>query len=228
MPRLTIVGATGPTGRLVSRALADSGHPPTVLIRNEGRKAEFEALGARVIIADAMESAAMHSAMTAAVDDSDTVLNLLGGNPFMDPETWPDLDGVINTTEAAVEAGFRRCLLVTSVGTGKSWQYVPEDAYIRPILELKTAAEEHLKASGLDWTIIKPGGLGPPDFHVKRGAPLITENHGVRGLIDREDLAEVIMRVLAAPPEKVLRRELYAVTDRIELHDGNAVRFQIL
>ncbi|MEJ2139064.1 MAG: hypothetical protein P8Y61_06400 [Gammaproteobacteria bacterium] len=63
---------------------------------------------------------------------------------------------------------------------------------------------------------------------LKRDARLNTENRGARGLIDREDLAYVIMRVLAAPPEQVLRRELYAVTDRIELRDGDAVRLQIV
>ena len=196
-------------------------------MRNESRRAEFEALGVKVLIADAMSPASLLEAMRFAAADSDTVLNLLGGNPFEDPVSWPDRDGVINATDAAAAAGFKRCILVTSVGTGSGWQFVPRDAYIRPILELKSAAEDHLKSSSLDWTIIKPGGLGPPDYRIKRGDPLITENHGIRGLIDREDLADVIISILGAPPDLVRHRELHAVADRIEEHAGKAEPFSL-
>lgn len=227
MPGITIFGATGPTGLLVTKRLADLGHSLVAALRSEERRAEFEQLGARVVLADAMDRDSVFSAMLDAAASSDTVLNLLGGNPFTDPATWPDRDGVINATDAASNAGFKRYILVTSVGTGASWRFVPEDAYIRPILELKSAAEEHLKQSALDWTIIKPGGLGPPDYRIKQGEPLITQNHGVRGLIDREDLADVICRVLLANPEIVRRKELYVVVDRLEEHDGPARAFAL-
>ena len=92
---------------------------------------------------------------------------------------------------------------------------MPGDAYIRPILELKSKAEAHLKSTGLDWTIIKPGGLGPPDYRIQTGDPLLTENHGVRGLIDRKDLADVILRVLFDDTGQTLHKEIYAVVDRV-------------
>jgi hypothetical protein len=86
------------------------------------------------------------------------------------------------------------------------------------MLELKTKAEAHLKQTSLDWTIIKPGGLGPPDYKIKNGDPLVTENHGVRGLIDRNDLADVILRIIF--DDSTIRKELYAVVDRIEQFAG--------
>ena len=227
MRAITILGATGPTGTLVTRQLTAEGATVIAVMRSADRQAEFEALGARVILADAMDRDSLFPALEKAAQSTDTLLNLLGGNPFQPPESWPDREGVMNTTDAAIAAGFRRYILVTSVGTGASWEFVPSDAYIRPILELKSAAEEHLKTTSLDWTIIKPGGLGPPDYRIKRGNPLITENHGVRGLIDREDLAAVITRVLAAPPPSVLHRELYAVVDRLEEHAGSAEPFPL-
>jgi len=212
---------------MVTPRLIAMGHPVTAIMRSETRRAEFEALGAKVALADALDRDSLFPTLESAATGNVTVLNLLGGNPFMEPATWPDLTGVVNTTDAAVAAGISRYILVTSVGTGESWQYVPKDAYIRPILELKTQAEAHLKSTGLNWTIIKPGGLGPPDFRIQRGNPTITQNHGIRGLIDREDLADVILRVVTAPPEQLRHRELYAVVDQIEHHDGEPEPFPL-
>ena len=121
----------------------------------------------------------------------------------------------------------RRFVLVTSVGTGDSWQFVPEDAYIRGILELKTKAEAHLKETSLDWTVVKPGGLGPPDYRIPTGNPLLSENHGVRGLIDRTDLADVVLRVMASAPTVTLHKEIYAVVDKLEKHAGEPAVFEL-
>ncbi len=173
-----------------------------------------------------MQPDAPNKVLETTVDNYPILLNLLGGNPFNDPSTWPDYRGVVNVTNAALAAGCQRYVLVTSVGTGESWRYVPEtEAFLTPIIQLKDRAEAHLKQTSLQWTVLKPGGMGPPDYRLERGDPLITENHGVRGLIDREDLADVILRVLAASPDRVVHRELYAVVQRIEQHAGNPKPF---
>ena len=221
-----VFGATGPTGRLVMTELRARGSPVAAVLRSDAGADEIAAEGIEVLRADAMQPGTLPPILTASRERYPILLNLLGGNPFAEPETWPDHKGVVNVTNAACAAGYRRYILVTSVGTGESWQYVPESAaYIKPIIELKTLAEAHLKATELDWTIIKPGGLGPPDYEIPRGRPLITENHGVRGLIDRHDLADVVLRVLAADARITAHRELYAVADRIEHHAGSPAVF---
>jgi uncharacterized protein YbjT (DUF2867 family) len=212
---------------LVTQALTQAGRRVTAILRSDKRRGELEQLGVQVLHGDAMDPESLPPVLEKAKDSCSILLNLIGGNPFQDPATWPDFSGVKNVTDAAVAAGWKRYLLVTSVGTGASAKYVPADAYIRPILELKSKAEDHLKQSGLDWTIIKPGGLGPPDYVIPPGEPLVTENHGVRGLIARADLARVILSVLNASPERSLHRELYTVTDRIEFHAGNASPFKL-
>ena len=225
---ILVLGGTGPTGTLVMQGLRGIGTPVTAILRSSARQAELETLGIKVILGDAMDRNSVFQAVSAAAADCSLVLNLLGGNPFADPATWPDLEGVNNVTDAAVAAGIKRYVLVTSVGTGASWQYVPETAgYIKPIIELKTQAEAYLKNTDLDWTIIKPGGLWPPGYEFQRGKALITENHGVRGLIDREDLAEVLLEVLSAAPETILHKELYAVVERIEHHAGEPREFKL-
>jgi len=221
MPGVLIFGATGPTGTLVATMLRERGIAVAAVLRSEARREEFEHIGAEVLRADAMQADSLPSILESAVDRFPILLNLLGGNPFEEPESWPDYEGVRNVTEAAAAAGYRRYILVTSVGTGDSWQYADAaEAMLKPIIQLKSRAEAHLKATGLDWTILKPGGLGPPQWQNARGKPLITENHGVRGLIDREDLADVILRILGADSDHIRHRELYTVVDKIEHHAG--------
>lgn len=222
-----VLGSTGPTGELVTRQLCEQGRPVGVIHRSDSRREDFERWGAQVIMADAFDRDDYIAAMVSAAAEFGTVLNLLGGNPFQPAETWPDYTGNVNAIDGAVAAGVSRFVFVTSVGTGASWEYVPKDAYIRPIIELKSKAEDHLKATQLDWTIIKPGGLGPPDYRIATGDPLITENPGVRGLIDRTDLANVIMRVLADSSGATSRKELYAVVDSIEHHHGEPAVFEL-
>jgi uncharacterized protein YbjT (DUF2867 family) len=227
MDGVLILGSTGPTGEMLTRRLCEAGRTVVVIHRSDSRRDEFEAWGARVIKADAFDREAYIAAIQSVASDCSTVLNLLGGNPFQPAETWPDYTGNVNAIDGAVAAGISRFVFVTSVGTGASLEYVPKDAYIRPIIELKSKAEDHLKTTELAWTIIKPGGLGPPDYRIKTGDPLITENPGVRGLIDRTDLANVIMRVLFESSGATVHKELYAVVDNIEHHHGEPDVFEL-
>jgi len=187
--------------------------------RSDAHKEEFESWGATVVYGDAMERETCIELLGQLANRCDVLVNLMGGNPFNDPDTWPDHIGNVNVIDGAVATGIGRFIFVTSVGTGQSGQYVPDGPRIYgQMLELKTKAEDHLKQTSLDWTILKPGGLGPPDYEIQSGNPLITENHGVRGLIDRHDLAEVILRVMF--DDSTLHKELYAVVDRIETFAG--------
>jgi nucleoside-diphosphate-sugar epimerase len=225
MSRIAILGSTGPTGRIITQRLCAAGHSVIVVHRSESARDEFESWGATVVYGDAFDREGYFNVIAEIAPDCDALVDLLGGNPFSPPETWPDLVGNVNAIDGAQAAQLQRFILVTSVGTGESWQYVPEKAYIRPIIELKTQAEEHLKQSSLDWTILKPGGLGPPDYEIQTGEPLITENHGVRGLIDRRDLADVVLRVLF--DDSAVHKELYTVVDRIEHFAGEPTVFPL-
>lgn len=226
IPGVIVFGATGPTGTLVCRQLRALGVPVAAVLRSPAREAEFTALGAEVCRADAMQPQTLAPTLESTVNKYPILLNLIGGNPFTDPSAWPDHDGVVNVSNAAATAGYQRYVLVTTVGTGASWRYVPDtENFLVPIIKLKDKAEQHLKQTALDWTILKPGGLGPPDYRHERGAVLLTENPGVRGLIDREDLAAILIELLAADPARIRHRELYAVVQQIEQFAGEPEAF---
>jgi len=220
-----VLGSTGPTGEMLVRELCAIGRTTWVMHRTDERRAEFERLGAITLIGDAMDRDSILRATEQAAVACDTIVNLIGGNPMQAPDTWPDYEGNVNAIDAAASASIRRFVFVTSVGTGSSWQYVPEDAFTRPILELKSRAEAHLRDSGLRYCIIKPGGLWHGEEVRDGDAVLVTENDSVRGVIDRTQLVEVIRQVLDDKGGVTDGKELYAVTYKISVLDGNAEPF---
>jgi nucleoside-diphosphate-sugar epimerase len=215
-----VLGATGPTGMLLVDALLQAGRPVWVLLRDESRRAGFESRGVTALGGDAMDREAVFAAARQAAGACDTIVDLIGGSPMAPPETWPDLHGNINVIDAATAAGFGRFVFVTSVGTGSSSRYVPPNDFTRPLLELKSRAEEHLARSGLRYCIIKPGGLWHREQVAARDRPLVTECDAVRGIIDRTQLVEVILDVLADSRGVTDGKSLYAVTYKIRTLTG--------
>ena len=215
-----ILGSTGGTGEMITRRLIED-RPVSVLHRSDKRRDEFEALGIQVIAGDAMDRDSMMSAAAEAAKTCDVLVSLLGGIPFTEPEGWPDYTGNVNAMDAAAAAGIKRFIFVTSIGTGSSSGYVPEASFLIPLLELKTRAEDYLKNTDLDWTIIKPGGLGKPgEFPEAPEHALVTENHGVRGVIERGPLAEVIVQVVDDPDGRTLGKELHVAAHKLQFFEG--------
>ena len=108
-------------------------------------------------------------------------------------EPPPDFEGNRNIADAAEEAGVKRMILVTTIGAGDSANTPPfvSRAVLQKILPLKTRAEDYLKASSLEYTIVRPGGLmsSPPT-----GNGVLSENPETFGFIYRSDLAQLLGR----------------------------------
>ena len=193
--------------------------------RNDERQSEYENRGATVLIGDAMDRDSIVDVTAQAATACDTVVNLIGGSPQQPASSWPDFSGNVNAIDAAAGAGIKRFIFITSVGTGSSLQYVPKDAFMRPMLKLKSRAEEHLRQCGLRYSIIKPGGLWHSEPVSSGDLPLITENDSVRGLIDRSQLVYVIKQVLADEAGLTDCKELFAVTYKLQVLSGEAIPF---
>jgi uncharacterized protein YbjT (DUF2867 family) len=113
----------------------------------------------------------------------------------------PSVDdaGIIRLAGAAEEAGVRRFVLVSAMGVGDSWKRQP--IFIRALfgwpmreyLREKARAEEFVQASGLAWTILRPGFLH--GFRM-RAEPVLTVSGRVPGFCGRQALADVAVRCL--------------------------------
>lgn len=193
MTGIFLAGASRGVGRELAKSLTTQGHDVVALLRSETARSELEALGATVVIGDALDAEAI--AALVAQQPLDAVISTIGGKPT-DGER-ADFKGNRNLIDAAVKAGVKRFILVSSIGTGESAAALPPQALetLGAVLAEKEQAENHLVASGLTYTIIRPGGLKsePP-----RGTAVLTENPNVAGSIHRADVADLVVRSLAS------------------------------
>ena len=124
-----------------------------------------------------------------------TVVSTLGCRKCDAP---PDYIGNRNVIDAASAAGVRHVVLVSTIGAGDSADAMPffVKVFLRDRIDRKTQAENHLRASDLDFTIVRPGGLkdGEPTGH-----SILTTDPSVMGFIRRADLARLLVGVLDDP-----------------------------
>jgi uncharacterized protein YbjT (DUF2867 family) len=211
-----VVGATQNTGLEVVRELLARKQPVVASVRASSNTAALDALGVEKVVMDAMDeqqvrevivpgrfSAVVSTVGTAARDlpeRRNMFKAMFQGATRMDPARRPDYVGNRNLIDAAKAAGIPRFVLVTVIGTGDSFDAspVPIRRGQRDVVLLKTQAEDHLRASGLYYTIIRPGGLGPSVL-AATGTARLTEDPASFSYMSRKDLARLVVDALGDP-----------------------------
>ncbi|HET9893292.1 MAG TPA: NAD(P)-binding oxidoreductase, partial [Mycobacterium sp.] len=92
--------------------------------------------------------------------------------------------------DAAAQAGVKRFVMVSYFGAGPNHGVPPDDPFF-PYAESKAAADAHLRASDLDWTVLGPGWL------TSEPATGRIEIDGEMREVSRADVALVIAAALA-------------------------------
>ncbi|MCE7901370.1 MAG: SDR family oxidoreductase [Gammaproteobacteria bacterium PRO9] len=187
-----VFGASGDTGSEVTRLLRLRGLPVTAAVRATSDRSRLTELGAQFVVADVLDAGAVQAAVGSA--DYQAVISIVG---CLRCDPHPDFTGNRNIIDSVKAAGIHRMILVTTIGAGDSLEATNllTRVVLRPVLPLKTMAEDHLKASGLDYTIIRPGGLRPAG-RPPTGHGQLTEDRQAFGYIARTDLAELIVGAL--------------------------------
>jgi uncharacterized protein YbjT (DUF2867 family) len=186
-----ILGGTRGTGLEVAKILAGRGDPVTVLVREASDASALESLGVNIIRGNALDQAAIDEAMGSG--EIGAAINTLGGKRGEPPR--PDIDGTKNMITGAGKAGIKRVLLVTAIGAGDSQAAVAPKVLevLGQVLDMKKIAENALIDAGLDYTILRPGGM---TSEPASGTSIRTEDHGVMGVISRADLALLVVDCL--------------------------------
>src|SRR5258706_1888321 len=185
---VVIAGGQGKIALGLEGVLARAGHRVRGLIRNPAHAADLERAGAEPVVCDleADDDISEH------VRGADAVVFAAGAGPGSGPERkrTVDLGGALKLIDAAKATGARRYLMISSMGAHDP-SSGPEA--MRPYLQAKAEADEALAASGLDHTIVRPGGLtDDPRTGLVEAAPKL----GRRGTIPREDVAAVLFACL--------------------------------
>ncbi|MFC5712611.1 SDR family oxidoreductase [Thalassorhabdus alkalitolerans] len=187
--RVLIVGANGKVARHSLRHFKDSDkHEAVAMIRKEEQASELKELGAaETVIAD-LEGDISH-----AFNGIDAVIFAAGSGPHTgaDKTVLIDLWGAIKTIDEAKKQGVNRFVMISAINVDD-----PEEApeKMRHYVVAKKLADDHLKASGLDYTIVRPGPLTNDD---PTGQLLIEEKIGHRnGEITRGDVGHVVFETV--------------------------------
>ena len=194
MSRIAIVGGHGNVARHLLVDLRRSAHDPVALVRREEYRAELESKGAEVRLLDIEASDAVEFA--AAFEGCDAVVFAAGGGADGNKERkrTVDLEGSLKSIEAAGLAGIKRFVQVSAISVDDPLPDDTDDGW-RAYVEAKRDADAALRASDLDWTIIRPGRLtdDPATGLVALGPDV------ERGEVTRADVAAVLAAVLDEP-----------------------------
>jgi uncharacterized protein YbjT (DUF2867 family) len=206
--RLLVFGATGRTGRHLTALAESCGWSVHASGRDPVRLAELGA-SAGCSISDVADAAALERVVRSARPEA--IVATIGG--ALPDGGFADEVGNITIAQAAESPEVRGDVQISSLACGDSRPYASERivAAIGPILDAKTRAEDDLRRRDLDWTIIRPGGLGDGEA---TGNGAVYDDPTVHGRISCIDLAMLVLRSLATAPS--IRRTLSAI-DRATL-----------
>lgn len=191
MTRIAVVGGHGQIARLLHPILVARGHTPVALVRSEEQRSELEATGAEVRLLDIERSD--QTAFAQAFAGSHCVVFAAGGGPDgnIERKRTVDLEGSLKSIAGARAAGISRFVQVSAIDVDAP---VAADAapVWRAYVEAKRDADAALRASDLDWTILRPGRLtdDPGTGRVDLG-PAVS-----RADVPRADVAAVLAEVV--------------------------------
>jgi uncharacterized protein YbjT (DUF2867 family) len=143
---LLIVGATGQLGTAITRGALAAGHKVRVLVREGSPYEELVNAGAQPVIGDLKDPGSLQRACQGIEALITTANSAKRGGP--DSVATVDLAGNSNLIDAAAAAGVRHFVFTSALGAD------PKSPV--PFISAKGKAEEHLRASGMGYTILQP------------------------------------------------------------------------
>jgi uncharacterized protein YbjT (DUF2867 family) len=193
MTRTTIIGGHGKVALRLARLLGRTGHDVTSWVRNPDHVADVEATGATVLVAD-VERLDLDE-MKARLVGQDAVVWSAGAGGGDPARTYAvDRDAAIRSMAAAEAAGVPRYVLVSYFYDRPDHGVPPESSFF-PYADAKAAADQHLRTTGLAWTIV-----GPSRLTDEPGTGRVETGPGVaKASVSRDDVAEVVAQVLETP-----------------------------
>lgn len=192
MNKILVAGATGRTGRIIIRKLIRQGYTPHALVRDP--TAAQVLLGDHVIYhqGDVREPDSFFQAMRgihAAISAIGTQIPVGKNCPKR-----VDYEGVANLVDAACYHQVERFILISSIAVTQPEH--PLNCFGK-LLTWKLKGEEHLRESGLDYVIVRPGGLKDTPGGMRK--LVFDKGDHIMGTISRADVAETCLYALQYP-----------------------------
>lgn len=190
-----IAGAHGQIARLLTRLLTERGDTVHGIVRKPEQAEDIRADGGTPIVLD-LEVAEVGT-LADELTGADAVVFAAGAGPGSGAERkWTvDHGAAVTLLDAAEKAGVRRYLMISAMGAGSPPDREPGEDVFATYLRAKAEADRELRASTLDWTIVRPGRLTNDSG---TGRVELAERVE-RGDIPRADVAAVLAACLDHP-----------------------------
>lgn len=213
--KVLVIGANGKVGRIQTDKLQRSEHhEPIAGVRKEKQMKEYTNQGVETAFVDLEGSI---EDIEKSMNDVDAVVFSAGAGGAGGPDKtmMVDFDGAVKAMEAAKHSGVKRFVIVSAYLSNQRehWSYNAQDIPIgNYYFASKYYADEWLKNSGLDYTIIRPTLLSD---EAGRGTVVLSENlkpDSDSPEVTREDVADTIVAVLD---------DNHAIGKAFDISDGN-------
>ncbi|BDZ42290.1 NAD-dependent dehydratase [Paraoerskovia sediminicola] len=198
MAKIALIGAHGKVGQLSIPVLVGRGHEVSAVVRSQDQFSEMSDAGATPVLLDV--ASASEDEMAEALAGHDVVVWSAGagGKGGADTTYAVDRDAAIRSMDAAERAGTNRYVMVSFISAVHD-HGVPEDNSFFAYADAKVTADDHLRESGLEWTILGPGTLTEDDPSgaitvLREGAPVPEDTS-----TSRANVATVIAEVVGRP-----------------------------
>lgn len=193
MARILLIGGHGKVALLSQPLLVAAGHQVTAVIRNPDQAVDVRATGAEPHVTDVQSLS--DAGFVELVGGYDVVIwsaGAGGGSP--ERTSAIDRDAAIRSMDAASRAGVARYVMVSWFGSVPDHGVAPDNSFFA-YADAKLAADDHLRSTGLDWTI-----LGPSTLTDDAGTGLIevAPASGARS-VPRADVAAVVAACVDQP-----------------------------
>ena len=189
MTKIAIIGGHGKVALHLARLLTTDGHEVSSLIRNPDHFADVTATGATPVLAD-VQNLSVDEMATALAGHDAVVWSAGAGGGGAERTYAVDRDAAIRSMDAAAQAGVNRYVMVSYQGSRADHGASPEDGMFA-YYEAKAAADDYLRGTALNWTI-----LGPSTLTLNAATGSITVGSDARGDTSRENVAIVAAAVL--------------------------------
>ena len=207
--RVLVAGATGKTGRHVVKQLIDQGVSVTALVRDQEKAEAILPKTTKFVVGDVLHPDTFESALA----DCSVLICATGASPSLDP-TGPyqvDFQGTKNLVDAAKKHNIEHFVLVSSLCVSKFFH--PLNLFWL-VLYWKKQAENYLQSSGIDYTIVRPGGLKDED---NSDSIIMSQADSLfDGSIPRPKVAQVCIAALSQPQAKSTIVEIVASPNAAE------------
>lgn len=152
--RILVFGASGRSGRYLVQELQKQNRNFVGVTSNAERARENVAADITWVEADVRDAVSVDAAMVGATH----VISALGATTFEgdnSPE-FVDYEGVRNVVDAALRADVEQMVLISASGVTNPDHPLNK---LGNVMDWKLKGEDHLRLSGLPYTIVRPGGL---------------------------------------------------------------------